>query len=106
MNYQRSWSNSRLEKRNIRETPACEKKTLTDSNGFCEIAAWESEKCRLNKGNIFPSRKSLVSDIPAGEGKTAKPFLRCNFDRVSMKNIFLLHNFEKKSTRHVKSRSL
>ncbi len=32
------------------------------------------ENCRLNKGNIFPSIKSLVSDIPAGEGKTAKPF--------------------------------
>jgi hypothetical protein len=38
------------------------------------IQAWEREKFRLNKGNIFPSRKSLVSDIPAGEGKTAKPF--------------------------------
>jgi hypothetical protein len=38
------------------------------------IPAWERENFRLNKGNIFPSRKSLVSDIPAGEGKTAKPF--------------------------------
>ncbi len=28
----------------------------------------------LYKRNIFPARKSLVSDIPAGEGKTAKPF--------------------------------
>ncbi len=39
------------------------------------IPAWERENFRLKKGNIFPSRKSLVSDIPAGEGKTAKPFL-------------------------------
>jgi hypothetical protein len=38
------------------------------------ISAWERENFRLNKGNIFPSIKSLVSDIPAEEGKTAKPF--------------------------------
>ncbi len=38
------------------------------------ILAWERENFRLNKGNIFPSRKSLVSDIPAEEGKTAKHF--------------------------------
>jgi hypothetical protein len=38
------------------------------------IPAGERENFRLNKGNIFPSRKSLVSDIPAGEGKTAKHF--------------------------------
>ena len=38
------------------------------------IPAWERENFRLNKGNIFPSRKSLVSDIPSGEGKTAKHF--------------------------------
>jgi hypothetical protein len=36
------------------------------------IPAWERENFRLYKGNIFPSRKSLVCDIPAGEGKTAK----------------------------------
>jgi hypothetical protein len=38
------------------------------------IPAWERENFRLNKGNIFPSIKSLVSDIPSGEGKTAKHF--------------------------------
>ncbi len=38
------------------------------------IPAWERENFRLIKGNIFQSSKSLVSDIPAGEGKTAKPF--------------------------------
>ncbi len=38
------------------------------------IPAWERENFRLNKGNIFPSKKSLVSDIPSGEGKTAKHF--------------------------------
>ncbi len=35
------------------------------------IPGWERGNFRLNKGNIFPSRKSLVSDIPAREGKTA-----------------------------------
>ncbi len=40
------------------------------------------ENFRLNKGNIFPSRKSLVSDIPAGEGKTAKPFITVWRSRV------------------------
>ncbi len=49
------------------------------------IPAWERENFRLNKGNIFPSRKSLVSDIPAGEGKTAKHF----FTVYSQKNAFL-----------------
>jgi hypothetical protein len=34
------------------------------------IPAWERENFRLKKGNIFPSIKSLVSDIPLGEGKT------------------------------------
>ncbi len=38
------------------------------------IPAWERENFRLNKGNIFPSIKSLVSDILSGEGKTAKHF--------------------------------
>ncbi len=38
------------------------------------VPAWERENFRLNKGNIFPSIKSLVSDIPSGEGKTAKHF--------------------------------
>jgi hypothetical protein len=28
-------------------------------------------------GNNFPPRKSLVSDIPSGDGKTANPFLQC-----------------------------
>jgi hypothetical protein len=35
------------------------------------------ENFRLYKGNIIPSRKSVVSDIPAGEGKTAKSFFYC-----------------------------
>ncbi len=48
------------------------------------IPAWERENFRLNKGNIFPSSKSLVSDIPPWEGKTAKPFFtvyRCIANR-------------------------
>ena len=27
-------------------------------------------------GKLFPARESLVSDIPAGDGNTAKPFLQ------------------------------
>jgi hypothetical protein len=27
---------------------------------------------------LFPARESLVSDIPAGDGKMANPFLQCN----------------------------
>jgi hypothetical protein len=29
------------------------------------------------KTKLFPPRKSLVSDIPAGDGKTANSFLQC-----------------------------
>ncbi len=50
------------------------------------IPAWEREKFRLNKGNIFPSRKSLVSDIPSGEGKTAKPFFTVQYMRLVYNN--------------------
>ncbi len=38
------------------------------------IPAWERENFRLNKGNIFPSRKSLISDILAGEGENRETF--------------------------------
>ena len=55
------------------------------------ISAWERENFRLNKGNIFPSRKSLVSDIPAGEGKTAKPF----FTVYTMYAVADLKHFDK-----------
>jgi hypothetical protein len=47
-----------------------------------KIPAWERENFRLNKGNIFPSRKSLVSDIPSGEGKTANPFFTVYWHRA------------------------
>ena len=56
------------------KTPVCEQKHQLIHKDSVRIPAWERENFRLNKGNIFPSRKSLVSDIPAGEGKTAKPF--------------------------------
>jgi hypothetical protein len=29
------------------------------------------------KTKLFPPRKSLISDIPAGDGKTANSFLQC-----------------------------
>jgi hypothetical protein len=38
------------------------------------IPAWERENFRLNKGNIFPSGKSLVSDIPAGGRENRETF--------------------------------
>ncbi len=34
--------------------------------------------------NLFPTRKSFVGDIPAGDGKTANLFLQCMYD-------FLMH---------------
>ena len=34
---------------------------------------------------LFPAWESLVSDIPAGDGNTAKPFLQCTADAHSSK---------------------
>jgi len=31
----------------------------------------------LGMGKLFPARESLVSDISAGDGNIAKPFLQC-----------------------------
>jgi len=31
----------------------------------------------LGPGKLFPAMESLVSDIPVGDGNTAKPFLQC-----------------------------
>ncbi len=56
------------------KTPVCEQKHQLIQKDSVRIPAWERENFRLNKGNIFPSRKSLVSDFPSGEGKTAKHF--------------------------------
>jgi hypothetical protein len=56
------------------KTPVCEQKHQLIQKDSVRIPAWERENLRLNKGSIFPSRKSLVNDIPSGEGKTAKHF--------------------------------
>ncbi len=65
--YQRSWKNSRLEKRNVWENSCLQTGTLIDSNWlFLAGKGNIGEISRLCKGNIFPARKSLVSDIPAG----------------------------------------
>ncbi len=45
MSYQRSWKNSRLEKRNIWENFCLRTGTLTDSKGFCENSS-------LGKGKV------------------------------------------------------
>jgi hypothetical protein len=75
MSYQRSWKNSRLKKRNIRENSCLRTETLTVSKGFCENSSLgKGKNFRLNKGNIFPSRKSLVSDIPAGGRENRETF--------------------------------
>ncbi len=34
------------------------------------------------KTKLFPPRKSLISDIPAGDGKPANSFLQCSLHRV------------------------
>jgi hypothetical protein len=36
---------------------------------------------------LFPARESLVSDIPAGDGKIANLFLKCivQYDRLNSK---------------------
>jgi len=38
-----------------------------------KLSGWEKTK-------LFPPRKSLISDIPAGDGKTANSFLQCSHD--------------------------
>ncbi len=46
---------------------------------------------------LFPARESLVSDIPAGDGKTANLFLQCNnckiFSTFLWNNIFQNEGF-------------
>jgi hypothetical protein len=44
---------------------------------------------------IFPARESLISDVPAGDGKTANLFLQCN--RLKLLPSFL--NFSNKMAR-------
>jgi hypothetical protein len=34
------------------------------------------------KTKLFPPRKSLISDIPAGDGKTANSFLQCGVAHI------------------------
>jgi hypothetical protein len=36
------------------------------------------------KNLIFPARESLVSDIPAGDGKIANLFLQCRPQKVTL----------------------
>jgi hypothetical protein len=43
---------------------------------------------------LFPSRESLVSDIPAGDGKTANLFLQCTFFLYSILYLRLHHGEE------------
>jgi len=35
------------------------------------------DQTSLGLGKLFPATESLVNDIPAGDGNTAKPFLQC-----------------------------
>ena len=37
-------------------------------------------------GKLFPARESLISDIPAGDGKMANLFLQCG-DNITLINI-------------------
>jgi hypothetical protein len=45
---------------------------------FDVATSWSSKKDLL-----FPARKSLVSDIPAGDGKTANLFLKCSAEEMT-----------------------
>jgi len=38
----------------------------------------------LGLGKLFPARESLVSGIPAGDWKIAKPFLQCTNAHCAM----------------------
>jgi hypothetical protein len=64
MSYQRSWKNSRLEKRNIWENSCLPTGSLTDLKGFCENSG-------LGNG-IFGKTTYLL-----GKGKLQNFFLRC-----------------------------
>jgi len=46
---------------------------------------------------LFPARESMVSDIPAGDGNTAKPFLQCTGTHIENIVIMLIirHMFVK-----------
>jgi hypothetical protein len=44
------------------------------------------------KTKLFPPRKSLISDIPAGDGKTANSFSQCRLNmELDLQSLFLLH---------------
>ncbi len=77
MSYPRSWKNSRLQKRNIREKSCLRTGTLTDTKGFCENSRLgegisEETPCFIRETNS--QVKSLVSDIPAGSRERVMPF--------------------------------
>jgi hypothetical protein len=45
---------------------------------------------------LFPPKESLISDIPAGDGKMANPFLQCrNFLFSGHEPIYFIENKEK-----------
>ncbi len=50
------------------------------------VPSWDVTDQTLSgreKTKLFPPRKSLISDIPAGDGKTANSFLQCMTDCIS-----------------------
>ncbi len=77
--YQRSWKNSRLEKRNIGENSCLRTGTLTDSKRILwEFRAGKGNiqgNSRLHKGNIFEVW-SVTSQLGAVKG--TRTFLQCN----------------------------
>jgi hypothetical protein len=52
---------------------------------------------RPGKVKVFPARESLVSDIPAGDGKIVKLFLQCNHP-VSFSNRYYCNLSRKLNT--------
>jgi hypothetical protein len=77
------------------KTPACEQEWDWFKRILWEFRAGKGniwENFRLYKGNIFPDRKSLVSDPPAGEGKTVKPYFTVYETSVNQLNFTVEHS--------------
>ncbi len=52
---------------------------------------WLTKLFLVGNIKLFPSRESLVSDIPSGDGKTANLFLQC-ISHESCRNTIILNN--------------
>jgi hypothetical protein len=58
----------------IQENSSLETVTTSESRKFWENPETANVIIQLVLGKLFPTRESLISDIPAGDRKTAKPY--------------------------------